>query len=161
MYGSSSSSDVTLIDGTSRKEFVGHTCMVELRADALYELISTTETSSETNSSEDIVLPDIDGIAVEALLLFIYKNTLSTITAAAISAISVRYAIPPRRRPVEPENPSAITPLSLAPYRPRKSPCQSQCIDANRATDGVSSFKYEEWPWKYKDTIYDRTICRP
>ena len=80
---------------------------------------------------------------------------------AIMTAVSVRNVIPPRRRPVERENPSAITPLSLAPYRPRKSPCQSQCIDANRATDGVSSFKYEEWPWKYKDTIYDRTICRP
>ena len=54
--------------------------MVELRANALYELISTTETSSETNSSEDIVLPDIDEIAFEALLLFIYKDTLPTIT---------------------------------------------------------------------------------
>ena len=59
--------------------------MVELRATALHELIisSTTEASSKTSSSSEdpvIVLPDIDAVAFEALLLFIYKDTLPTFT---------------------------------------------------------------------------------
>ena len=48
LYGSTSCADVTFLVGAPRKEFVGHTCMVELRANALYELISTTETSSHS-----------------------------------------------------------------------------------------------------------------
>ena len=86
LYGSTMSSDVLFIVSASRKEFMGHKCMVELRATALHELIisSTTEASSKTSSSssEDpvIVLPDIDADAFEALLLFIYKDTLPTFT---------------------------------------------------------------------------------
>ena len=44
---------------------------------------------------------------------------------AAMAAVSVRYVIPPRRRPVEPENPSVG--LTLAPYSTRP-----ESIDANR-----------------------------
>ena len=34
LYGSTSCTDVTFLVGASRKEFVGHTCIIELRANA-------------------------------------------------------------------------------------------------------------------------------
>ena len=71
-----------------------------------------------------------------------------------MAAVSVKYVIPPRQRPVEPQNnPNAGPPLAL--YRPRP---ESNDANGTNPSDGISSFNYEEWLWKYKDIIYDRTI---
>jgi len=83
LYGSTSCTDVTSLVGASRTKFVGHTCIIELRANALYELISTTEEDHDDDCNRNITqlaLPDIDESAFETLVLFIYKDVLPTIT---------------------------------------------------------------------------------
>ena len=57
------------------------------------------------------------------------------------TAVTVRYAIPPRQFPVEPEDlrPTRLLKLSLSPYRPRP-----LSINVNWASGGEVCFKYEQ-----------------
>ena len=84
LFSSTDTADVSFIVGTSNKEFVGHKCIISLRARSLYDLILTEEQSSNGDGGGDgnddernaikIILPDADEFVFETLLKFIYTD---------------------------------------------------------------------------------------
>jgi hypothetical protein len=82
LFGSTKASDVLFTVGNMGKEFVGHTCILALRAEPLYELVLVEEESSSSKNSDDdensdstkIVLPDVDEKVFEILLEFVYTG---------------------------------------------------------------------------------------
>lgn len=68
-------SDVTFCVGPGRVELKAHTNILSVGAPALYELISMTTTTT-TDEEDSIVLQDIDAVAFQAMLEFIYTNKL-------------------------------------------------------------------------------------
>jgi speckle-type POZ protein len=84
LYGSTKASDILFIVGNGRKEFVGHKCIISLRAGSLYDLILTEEQSSSADDGSSgnddesgaikILLPDLDEFVFETLLKFIYTD---------------------------------------------------------------------------------------
>jgi speckle-type POZ protein len=84
LFSSTDTADVSFIVGTSNKEFMGHKCIISLRARSLYDLILTEEQSSNGDGGGDgnddernaikIILPDADEFVFETLLKFIYTD---------------------------------------------------------------------------------------
>ena len=71
------SSDVTFIVGKSKKELLGHQCIILLRAKSLHELIITEEASSalcDTQDTTQLELSDIDEAVFEVMLEFFYTD---------------------------------------------------------------------------------------
>ena len=66
-------SDVTFRVGPGRVELKAHTNILSVGAPALYDLISATTTTEDEDS---IVLQDMDAVAFQAMLEFIYTNKL-------------------------------------------------------------------------------------
>ncbi|OEU14908.1 hypothetical protein FRACYDRAFT_241465 [Fragilariopsis cylindrus CCMP1102] len=90
LYDSTKTSDVLFIVGNGGKEFVGHKCILSLRARSLYDLILTEEQSSSAddegsrnNNDERVAiqinLPDVDEFVFESLLKFIYTDEVPTL----------------------------------------------------------------------------------
>ena len=77
LYGSTECRDVVFRVGPMERTFVGHKCILQLRASALYELVLT---ETERSRDADILLPDIEPPAFEILLRFIYQDTLPEIS---------------------------------------------------------------------------------
>ena len=76
-YESTSYSDVTFVVGTSRKEFLGHKWIIELRASLLHEIIITDEEDPNTTRVE---LSNMNENVFEMFFLFIYKDDAPIIT---------------------------------------------------------------------------------
>jgi hypothetical protein len=81
LFGSTKASDVVFIVGNRGKEFVGHKCILALRAEPLYELVIMDAVSSSKNnddknsdSSTRIELQDVDEKIFEILLEFAYTG---------------------------------------------------------------------------------------
>ena len=89
LYGSTESSDVTFLVGQSQKEFVGHKCIILLRAKTLHELIITAAAAAADDEGNDddteLELPDMDASIFEMLLEFWYTDKVPTISTTPIN----------------------------------------------------------------------------
>ena len=68
LYNSTESSDVTFLVGQSRKEFVGHKCIILFRAKTLHELIIMA--AADTDDDTELELPEIDASIFEVLSFY-------------------------------------------------------------------------------------------
>jgi len=73
LYGSTETADVTIPVGSTGKKFEIHMCILALRARALYKLVLVGKSSSSDGDTK-ITLPDVDEMAFEAMLEFIYLS---------------------------------------------------------------------------------------
>ena len=84
LYRSMKKSDVSFIVGNSKVEVRGHTCIIDLRASALSELIETEKESLSNNDDDDrsetqlVILPDMDVKDFTTMLEFIYTDKVPT-----------------------------------------------------------------------------------
>jgi hypothetical protein len=75
IFNSADTSDVTLVIGSTGKEFFGHKCVLAVRAKELYELVLVEESSNnEGNDNNVVAIPDVDEKAFEMLLEFVYTG---------------------------------------------------------------------------------------